>query len=200
MERCSKKYMGRCMSFVNPEIESSYQQSGMGKILYDAVIETGAQKIIDFGILNGYSTVCMAMAARKTGGKVYGYDLFDDYEFKKPNTSKLEQNFIKYKVKDLIQLKKVNFYEWINNIEDFDILHLDISNDGDIISKLHEATRGSCGQVFFEGGSEERDEQDWMLKYKKKPISDLSDRYDLIASSSHQSNGRTYYPSISRLK
>ena len=188
------------MSFVNPEIESSYQQSAMGKVLYDAVIETGAQKIIDFGILNGYSTVCMALAARETGGKVYAYDLFDDYEFNGPNTSVLQENFSRYNVGHLIELKKVNFYEWLNDIEDFDILHLDISNDGDIISKIHKATENSRGQVFFEGGSKKRDTCDWMLKYKKKRISDLSDCYDLIASSSHQSDGRTYCPSISRLK
>ncbi len=188
------------MSFVNPEIESSYQQSGMGKILYDAVIETGAQKIIDFGILNGYSTVCMAMAARETGGKVYAYDLFDDYEFNGPSTSILQENFSRYNVADLIELKKVNFYEWLNDIEDFDILHLDISNDGDIISKLHEATKNRRGQVFFEGGSEERDAQDWMLKYNKKPINDLRSLYDVIQSSSIAKNKRVYYPCISRLK
>ena len=45
------------MNFVNPEIESSYQESAMGKVLYDAIIENGAKKIIDFGVLNGYSTV-----------------------------------------------------------------------------------------------------------------------------------------------
>lgn len=187
------------MSFVNPEIESSYQQSGMGKVLYDAVIEIGAHKIIDFGILNGYSTVCMAMAARETGGKVYAYDLFDGYQFSAPDTSKLQENFSRYNVEHLIELKKVNFYEWLNNIEYFDILHLDISNDGDIIYKLHEATKGGDGKVFFEGGSKARDECDWMLKYNKKPISDLSDHYHLISSSSHQNNGRTYCPSISRL-
>ena len=192
--------MGTHMTFTNPEIESSYQQSAMGKVLYDAVIEQRAKKIIDFGILNGYSTVCMAMAARETGGKVYAYDLFDDYEFKGPDTSMLQENFSRYNVAHLIELKKVNFYEWLNDIEDFDILHLDISNDGDIISKIHKATENSRGQVFFEGGSKKRDTCDWMLKYKKKRISDLSDCYDLIASSSHQSDGRTYCPSISRLK
>ena len=65
------------MTFVNPEIESSYQKSGMGKVLYDTVIETGAKKIIDFGVLSGYSTVCLAMAAKITGGTVYAYDLFE---------------------------------------------------------------------------------------------------------------------------
>ena len=190
MERCSNKYVDRYMSFINPEIESSYQPSSMGRVLYDAVIEMGAQKIIDFGILNGYSTVCMAMAARETGGKVYAYDLFDDYEFNGPNTSMLQENFSRYNVAHLIELKKVNFYEWLNDIEDFDILHLDISNDGDIISKLHEATRSGRGQVFFEGGSKERDAQDWMLKYNKKPINDLRNLYDVLQSSSITKNKR----------
>ena len=192
--------MGTHMTFTNPEIESSYQQSAMGKVLYDAVIEQRAKKIIDFGILNGYSTVCMAMAARETGGKVYAYDMFDDYEFNGPNTSMLQENFSRYNVAHLIELKKVNFHEWLNNIEDFDILHLDISNDGDIISRLCEATKTKSGQVFFEGGSEERDAQDWMLKYNKKPINDLRNLYDVLQSSSIIKNKRVYYPCISRFK
>ena len=192
--------MGTHMTFTNPEIESSYQQSAMGKVLYDAVIEQRAKKIIDFGILNGYSTVCMAMAARETGGKVYAYDLFDDYEFNGPNTSTLQENFSRYNVAHLIELKKVNFYEWLNDIEDFDILHLDISNDGDIISKLYDATKNKNGEVFFEGGSKERDAQDWMLKYNKKPINDLRNLYDVVQSSNITKNKRVYYPCISRLK
>ena len=192
--------MGTHMTFTNPEIESSYQQSAMGKVLYDAVIERRAKKIIDFGVLHGYSTVCMAMAARETGGKVYAYDLFDEYEFNGPNTSILQENFSRYNVADLIELKKVNFYEWLNDIEDFDILHLDISNDGDIISKLYDATKNKNGEVFFEGGSKERDAQDWMLKYNKKPINDLRNLYDVVQSSNITKNKRVYYPCISRLK
>ena len=144
------------MKFNNPDIESSYQPSAMGEVLYDAVLEAGAKKIIDFGVLNGYSTVCMAMAAKLTGGKVYGYDLFEDYEYNKPNVDRLKNNFKKYDVEDLIELEKVDFYEWLNNIEDFDVLHLDISNDGDIISSVSKATSNKDGLVFFEGGSEER--------------------------------------------
>ncbi len=172
----------------------------MGKVLYDAVLESGAKKIIDFGLLNGYSTVCMAMAAKLTGGKVYGYDLFEGYEHKKPNAQILKNNFKKHNVEDFIELKKIDFYEWLSNIEEFDVLHLDISNDGDIISKLHEATKGSQGQVFFEGGSEERDKQDWMLQYNKTPILKFNNYYELITASSFNKGARTYSPSISRLK
>jgi hypothetical protein len=187
------------MKFNNPDIESSYQPSAMGEVLYDAVLEAGAKKIIDFGVLDGYSTVCMAMAAKLTGGKVYGYDLFEDYEYNKPNVDRLKNNFKKYDVEDLIELKKVDFYEWLNNIEDFDVLHLDISNDGDIISSISKATNNKDGLVFFEGGSEERDKQGWMLKHNKKPICDLKDKYTLIHKSTHTEDDRVFYPSISRL-
>ena len=187
------------MKFKNPDIKSSYKESQMGKVLYDAVLETNAKKIIDFGLLNGYSAVCMAMAAKLTGGMVYAYDLFDDYEFNKANIETLKKNFIEYNVKDFIKIKKVDFYDWLKNIEDFDVLHLDISNDGSIISKLHSATKDKDGQVFFEGGSKGRDRCDWMLKYNKEPISGLSEHYDLIASSTYKTNARTYYPCISRL-
>ena len=69
------------MKFINPNIASSYRQKEMGRFLYDAVIESNAKTIIDIGILNGYSTVCLALAAKETSGVVYAYDLFDDYNY-----------------------------------------------------------------------------------------------------------------------
>lgn len=187
------------MKFVNPNIESSYRESAMGKVLYDTVIETGAQKIIDFGVLNGYSTVCLALAAKVTGGTVYAYDLFEKYEFNNSTIKQLKSNLIKYEVENIVQIKNINFYEWIKNIEHFDILHLDISNDGDIIGMIKQVAHDNC-IVLFEGGSLERDRQDWMLKYNKRPINDFSDYYNVIASSSYTQGSRVFYPCISKLK
>lgn len=191
--------MGKYMTFINPEIESSYQRSAMGKILYDAVLSTGARKIIDFGLLNGYSTVCLAMAAKITGGIVHGYDIFEDYEYNNSDRDIVLSNLKRYNLDDYVVLKKIDFNDWIKEPEDFDVLHVDISNDGDIISSLHRAIRHLNYIVLFEGGSEERDQQDWMKKYNKKPICDIKDKYKLLSKDSYKKNNRTYHPSISTL-
>lgn len=187
------------MTFINPDIESSYQRSAIGKILYNTIISTGATKIIDFGLLNGHSTICLAMAAKITGGIVYGYDIFEDYEYNNSSRDIVLSNLKRYNVDDYVVLKRMDFNDWVKEPEDFDVLHVDISNDGDIISSLHRATGHLNSIVLFEGGSEERDQQDWMKKYNKKPICDIKDKYKLLSKSSYKKNNRMYYPSISVL-
>jgi hypothetical protein len=54
-----------------------------------------------------------------------------------------------------------------------DFLHMDISNDGDILKKTIECWGpkiSTGGIIAFEGGSVERDNVEWMKKYHRKPI------------------------------
>lgn len=187
------------MTFINPEIESSYQRSATGRILYDMVISTGATKIIDFGLLNGYSTICLAMAAKITNGIVYGYDIFEDYQYNNSSRDIVLSNLKRYNVDDYVVLKRMDFNDWVKEPEDFDVLHVDISNDGDIISSLHRATRHLNSIVLFEGGSEERDQQDWMIKHNGKPIQSQQYKYQLLEKNSYKKDNRTYHASISKL-
>tara|TARA_R110000751_G_scaffold262894_1_gene362223 strand:+ start:144 stop:737 length:594 start_codon:yes stop_codon:yes gene_type:complete len=191
--------------FVNPDIESSYKETQMGKVLYNAVLESGAKKIIDFGILNGYSTVCMAQAAKQTNGMVYAYDLFDDYEHNRAKLEIVERNLVKYNVSNFVKIQKKSFDEWVVDIkEDFDILHVDVSNTGETIEKLYRTLfqkKEKQFRVFFEGGSANRDEQDWMIKYKKKKINPLLSniKFRILESSVYEVDGRIMSPSISEL-
>lgn len=193
------------MSFKNPKIKSSYQKAAMGKVLYDAIVETNAKKIVDFGILNGYSTVCMALAARETGGKVYAYDLFEEYEYKGSSKDVVMRNLEKHNVSDIVVLEKKCFNEWLDEQEDFDILHVDVSNTGDTIELLHQSLSSRDekvdGRVFFEGGSTERDAQDWMIKYKKRKITSLlkTINYRVMSSHTYNEDGRIISPAISEL-
>jgi hypothetical protein len=192
------------MNFINPDIESSYQREGMGEVLYSAILELGAKKIIDYGILNGYSTVCMAMAAKQTGGIVCAYDLFDDYEHNNAKIDIVKENLLKYDVLDIVRFKKKSFYEWIKKPESFDVLHVDISNTGDIIEKLYYSLLPnikSSVRVFFEGGSIPRDNQDWMIKYEKIAINSTKNvfNFKVHQASEYYEGGRLYCPSISEL-
>jgi hypothetical protein len=177
--------------------------NAIGKVLYDAVLEQSAKEIVDVGILHGYSTVCLAMAAKQTGGKVYAYDLFEDYQYNSPNKEQTRQNFIRYGVEDIIVMKKLSLDDWLKTKQQFDILHIDVSNTGETIQKVYEHFKGSPGRVFFEGGSASRDlKQDWMNKYGMKKFSDMSKEasFKVLKENIIKSkNGRVFYPCISEL-
>ena len=67
----------------------------------------------------------------------------------------------------------------------FDVLHLDISNTGDIIlktyNKLKKYIEGGSS-IIFEGGSVERDNIEWMVKYNSTPINSVKNivNYELL--------------------
>lgn len=167
--------------YVNPDLESSYEQHNIGKTLYDYVRFHKPKKVVDFGVLNGYSTIVIAQALRENGeGKVFAYDLFDDYEYKHSQRDILERNLKDYGMREWVEVEKKNFYDWIKDPDDFDMLHLDISNDGDIIDLLWEKFGGTDKIILFEGGSEQRDRVGWMVKYNRKPINDSKAQFEVI--------------------
>ena len=184
------------MKYNNPDIESSYKENNLGKVLYDYIIQTQPTKIIEFGTLYGYSTACMAMALDElnNGGKIICYDLWEKYPYKHSVIEKTKQNLEKYNVSQYVEFKELDFKEWVP--EDFDLLHLDISNDGNIIIELGMKCFSQLKQgkhIIFEGGSIERDNVEWMIKYKKQPINSIRPliQYEIISDK---------FPSISKLK
>lgn len=175
--------------YKNPEIESSYRENDIGQTLYDEVIKNKPKVVVDFGVLNGYSTVCLAQAVRDNGfGRVKVYDLFDKYEYNHAKLSRLVKTLREYEVLDYVDIEEKNFFDWVKKPEQFDMLHLDISNTGDIIDVVWKNLNG--GIVLFEGGSVARDNVGWMLTHNKKPINKSVARFDVI-------NSR--FPSLSKI-
>tara|TARA_R110000803_G_scaffold94320_1_gene161952 strand:- start:740 stop:1342 length:603 start_codon:yes stop_codon:yes gene_type:complete len=176
------------------DIESSYRTHNLAQTLYDYVRETKPKVIVEFGCLYGYSTIAMALALKQNnGGVIYCYDLWEDYAYKHTTQTTTVDNIQKYGVQDYIKLVKGDYYEWLNNPSHFDLLHLDISNDGAVIEKTYDGLvehikNGSA--ILFEGGSVERDNVEWMKKYNKKPIQSVKDytNYKILNSN---------FPSIS---
>ena len=155
-------------------IASWYNKNNIGKDIYNITIETMPDKIIDFGILYGYSTVCLAQAVRDNGvGHVYAYDLFEEYQYNNSVKDIVYHNLKYYELDEYVTFKKLNFHEWIKEHEDFDLLHLDISNDGNTILEVYEKYPDS--KIIFEGGTYERDLIEWMRKYKRKQITSIKD-------------------------
>ena len=156
-------------------ITSSYNINDIGKSIYVIVIESKPNIIIDFGILYGYSTVCMAQAVKDNGfGEVFAYDLFEEYKYNNSIKDIVLHNLKYFNLEDYVTFKKINFYDWIDNgNESFDLLHLDISNDADILLSLYNKYPNS--KVIFEGGTGERDEVNWMIKYNRNKITSIKD-------------------------
>lgn len=176
--------------YIQPEVKSSYEQNNLGRTIYEQIRFLKPQKVIDFGVLDGYSTIVIAQALKENGfGKVYAYDLFDDYEYNHAKRQTLEKNLNEYGVREWVEIEKVNFFDWLKTDEDFSCLHLDISNDGDIIDVLWDKFGNTDKTIIFEGGSEQRDRVGWMVKYNKKPINSSRAKFVVL-------NER--FPSISK--
>lgn len=166
--------------YINPEVESSYEPNNLGKTLYEYVIYLKPKTIIDFGVLNGYSTIAMAMACKENGfGKVKVYDLFEKYEYNASNFNKLVKNLKEYGLIDWVEIEEKNFFDWVKSPEQFDMLHLDISNTGDILDIVWDNLKDN-GEVLFEGGSEQRDKVGWMVVHNKKPINQSRANFEVI--------------------
>lgn len=175
--------------YINPDVESSYKYNNLGKTLYEFVVFEKPEVVIDFGVLEGYSTIALALGCKANGkGKVKVYDLFEDYEFNHSKFDRLIRNLKEHGVMDYVDIEKKNFFDWVKEPEPFNLLHLDISNTGDIIDLL-EPLVGS-GTILFEGGSEQRDHAGWMMKFNKKPINQTKLSYQVI---------NPLFPSISKL-
>jgi len=69
------------------------------------------------------------------------------------------------------------------------MMHVDISNDGYVIRNISKYK--NKGLIFFEGGSLERDNVDWMIKYKKPSINYCGVEYEVLIDK---------FPSMSQIK
>jgi hypothetical protein len=101
--------------------------------------------------------------------RVRAFDLFEDYVYKHADKEALLHRF------PTVEFEKADFFESEDLFEDeeIDFLHIDISNDGDVYEHavnnyLPKLT--PSGLIVLEGGSKERDNIDWMVKYNKRPI------------------------------
>jgi predicted O-methyltransferase YrrM len=170
------------MDFV--QLPSSYRTNHLGCTLYNLVNEYQPFKIVEFGVFHGYSTVHMAQALKGLREfwrrQIVGYDLWDKYQYTHTTIDVASKNLERYLIDDVVTLRQKDFFDWIQEPEEFDMLHLDISNCGDIIelalTKLSDQiARGAI--VVFEGGSRERDHYGWMLQHKRRPINPLRNKF-----------------------
>jgi hypothetical protein len=135
----------------------------------------------------------MALALKELGqGKLKCYDLWEDYQYKHSTIQQTIENVKKYKVEEYVEFIQMDYYEWLKSPEKFDLMHLDISNTGDVILKTYN-TLPEGSTVMFEGGSEERDNIEWMKKYNATPIKSVKNKTNYQVLNSN-------FPSLSIFK
>ena len=132
--------------------------------------------VIEFGILEGFS---LNIFAQEKNCRIYAYDIFDEF-----NGNSAEKNILSERFKNYqnVNIDYGDFYKKYNDIENnsIDIIHIDIANDGKVyqfaIDNYYEKLKQN-GILILEGGSKERDNVEWMLRYNKPTIQPVLQKY-----------------------
>lgn len=153
-------------------LDSSYNANKYHLLFYAIVRLLKPDICLEFGILSGFSLLSMGLGVKVNGnGKVFGVDLFEDYPYKHDSFSNVCKNIRQMKLQDICFIYQTDAEDFISNRIKSDVLHVDLSNNGDTFNKYYnyfKETKNLC--MIFEGGSHERDNIEWMVKYEYPPI------------------------------
>lgn len=157
------------------DIKSSYTKNNYDKIFQSICFSLNPKKIVEFGILEGYSLDSFIKYGKNA--LIESNDLFDDFPY-----NAADYNFImnKYRKNSNVSIYKRDFYTTVDSYEkdSIDILHIDIANNGETFDfAIQNYLPKVRGIMIMEGGSEERDSVEWMVKYDKPKIRPILQKY-----------------------
>lgn len=157
-------------------MRTSYQKNNIdyGDIFQLLVWLYNPQKIVEFGILDGFSLENLAKYSSPSC-QIEAYDIFDGFNGNHANYQSIADKFGEF---SNIKIKKGNFFESYQSFQEdsIDLIHIDIANDGSTYKFAFEnywSKLKKGGLLIMEGGSKDRDNIDWMQKYQKIPIQDV---------------------------
>lgn len=157
-------------------MNSSYLQNNYGDVFYSVVTTYPPVIAVELGVLHGYSTIHIAKAIQHNKyGHLNSYDLFEDYQYNHGRLEEVQKELTDQGLQEFVTLNKGDAFKAYENYQDNTVhfLHVDLSNTGEILKKIFEQWDSKMvqgGIVLFEGGSEDRDKIEWMIKYNKPPI------------------------------
>lgn len=169
--------------FIQKFMKSSYNNNDInyGDIIKTILFNRNPQKIVEFGILDGFSLKIFADTFPNSN--ISAFDIFEEFNGNSA-TSEVYEKFKEYKN---VLIQYGDFYKKLNDFENksIDIIHVDIANNGDVykfaienyLSKIKDD-----GILILEGGSEERDNISWMIKYNKPKIQPIlkTEKYNIL--------------------
>ena len=158
-------------------IRSSYKENDYGLVFKALILAHKPKLVVECGVLDGYSTFHIASALRFNSQRgfrsaFFAYDLWEEYEYKHGDFGEVKEMLKAQHLDDFVNLTEGDAFEvaevFDNEYESVDFLHMDISNHGNKLLKTLDVWGGKIsddGIIAFEGGSEERDNVEWMVKY-----------------------------------
>ncbi len=167
--------MTKIMEVDTQNIKSSYKKNNYDKVFQSICFSLNPKRIVEFGILEGYSLDCFIEYAKDAS--IEANDLFDEFPY---NAADYRYVINKYKNNPNLSINKKNFYDSVDDYENdsIDILHIDIANNGDVFEfAIKNYLPKVRGVMILEGGSVYRDSVDWMIKYQKPMIRPILQKY-----------------------
>lgn len=164
------KVQHKIQRWETPPWHSSYEENNYGKLFYALIRVYKPKKVVELGTKAGYSAYHMARGLKANGkGHLYCYDLWEKYPFHSVLKSVAEKNLKKFK--DIVSLSLEDAFSVEKKHKTVDILHIDLSNDGEKLEQIVPKWIDKVRQlIIIEGGSLEHDNLEWMIKYKRRPI------------------------------
>ena len=160
-------------------MNSSYNNNvTFGDVLDSIVFTLNPKKIVEVGSLKGFSLNRFAESSN-SNTIIRAYDIFEEFN---GNHAKKDTLFALFKGYDNVTINYVDFYNVHNDISNVDIIHIDIANNGDVFEfaiKNYLPKLSKNGIMIMEGGSEQRDNVEWMIKYNKPKIQPVVKKYGL---------------------
>ena len=86
-------------------MRSSYIENNYGSVFRSLIIALKPDRIVECGVLDGYSLFNIAHAVRfNKFGYIYAYDLWENYKFKHGSFEEVAENLKKQKVDKYVTL------------------------------------------------------------------------------------------------
>ena len=157
------------------QINSSYTKHSFSKLFYFLTYYLKPTQISEFGVLGCYSIISMALCAKHFELKcsITGYDLFEDYSYTSFALSDAIERVDQFGLKNDVQFQKCNALDGNlieNTLLESDLTHIDLSNEGDIYSRILSSEFKKDSIIILEGGSIERDATTWIKEYGAREI------------------------------
>ena len=160
-------------------MKSSYLNNlNYGDIFKTILFMINPTSIVEIGILDGFSLKTMTDNT-SNNCVIKAYDIFDEFNGHSANKEALQKEFLK---NDNVTIEYGDFYKLCDDIQDnsIDLLHIDIANNGDVfeyVIKNYIRKLKRNGIIILEGGSNERDNVEWMNIYNKPKIQPIIEKY-----------------------
>ena len=160
-------------------MNSSYNNKiNFGDIISAITFLKKPQKIVECGILEGYS-LSKFIENSSPNTQIVAYDIFDKFNGNHAIKDKIIKQFSPHKNVNIEYGDFYNVFKLHEN-KSIDILHIDIANNGDVYEFMFQNYVDKLkddGIILMEGGSEERDNIEWMIKYNKSKIKPVLEKY-----------------------